>query len=247
MWLLWGLIGICVGSFLGVLAERLPRGEDVIWSRSHCDHCKKTLAWYELIPLFSFALQRGRCRACRKKLSWKYPAIEVATGGVWGATALLSPPTILGVGANLLVVSSFLVIFLADLRYQIIPDSMLVAAALGVVGRWVDGGGDIAHALWAGTVAAGFFLFLWLVTRGRGIGLGDVKLAFLLGLLSGFPSILFAIYIAFLTGATVGVILILGGVKKLKSRIAFGPFLIIGALVALLWSDQLLRWWRTLV
>ena len=246
MWLVWGFVGICMGSFVGVLAQRLPRGEDVIWSRSHCDHCKKTLAWYELIPLLSFVLQGGRCRQCSKKFSGKYPVIELATGCLWAVTALFSPATPLELGANLLIVSSLFVIFLADMAYQIIPDSMLVAASLGVVGKWVGGGVDIGQSVWSGIGASVFVLFLWIVTRGAGIGLGDVKLVLVMGLLLGFPGILFALYIAFLTGAGVGVILILRRKKSLKSKIAFGPFLLLGTAASIIWREQLLLFWHRL-
>lgn len=244
MWIVWGLIGICIGSFLGVLGERLPHGEDVIWGRSHCDVCRKTLSWYELIPLLSFAIQRGRCRHCGKALSLRYPAIELATGVLWAVTAYGSPPTLTGLGANLLVGSSLLVIFIADMGYQIIPDSMLVTATIGILGRWAPGRIDIAQAFWAGIGAAAFLLFLWIVTRGAGIGLGDVKLVLVMGLLLGFPGVLFALYIAFLTGAGVGVILIMRRKKSLKSKIAFGPFLLLGTAASIVWKEPLMLLWQ---
>jgi len=134
-----------------------------------------------------------------------------------------------------------LVIFVADLKYQIIPDSMVVMGVIGVIG--VIGEKNVA----SGFGAAAFFLLLWLVTRGKGMGLGDVKLAFLMGLLLGFPNIIIASYLAFLTGAASGVILILLGKKKLKEKIAFGPFLVAGTVIALIWGEQLLTVWRRLL
>ena len=99
----------------------------------------------------------------------------------------------------------------------------------------------------AGVGASTFFLLLWLITRGKGMGLGDVKLAFLMGLLLGFPNVIIASYLAFLTGAGVGVILILLGKKKLKEKIAFGPFLVVGSVAALIWGEQLMTVWRRLL
>lgn len=137
-----------------------------------------------------------------------------------------------------LVFISLLVIFVADFKYQIIPDSMVVLGMIGaafVVGLKTDN-------LLTGVVSALFFLFLYLVTRGRGMGFGDVKFALLMGYLAGFPKIIVAFYVAFLTGAVMGVILILGGKKKLKSKISFGPFLVLGLVVSLIWGDKLSLW-----
>ncbi len=216
--LIFFLLGLCVGSFLNVLADRLPRDESVFWGRSHCDYCKKPLRWYELIPVVSFVLQAGRCRRCRKKLSLRYPLIELITG----AAFVMLP------AQYWVLFSSFLVIFIADFTTQIIPDSMLLAAAANalVVGP---------HFLSA-LAAGAFFYMLWFVTRGRGMGFGDVKLAAVLGLFLGYPRIIVAVYAAFLTGAAVGVILMLAGKKGWKSKIAFGPFLILGTVVSLLWN-----------
>lgn len=208
------ILGLAVGSFLNVLIDRLPKGQNVLTGRSRCDYCSKTLRWYELIPLFSFFIQGGRCRRCHKKLSWQYPIVELATGIAFFY------------GVHPLLFSSLLVIFVADLKYQIIPDSMIVIGVIGVIGA-------IRENFFAAAGAAGFFLLLYVITRGRGMGLGDVKLAFLMGLILGFPKIVIACYLAFLTGAAVGVILILLGKKRWKSKIAFGPFLVIGTLIAL--------------
>jgi len=228
MWFV-GLFGLAVGSFLNVLIDRLPQGKNVITGRSQCDYCGKTLRWFELVPLLSFFIQRGRCRRCHNKLSWQYPIVELVTAVAFAY------------GANPLVFSSLLVIFVADLKYQIIPDSMVVMGVIGVIG--VIGEKNVA----SGFGAAAFFLLLWLVTRGKGMGLGDVKLAFLMGLLLGFPNIIIASYLAFLTGAASGVILILLGKKKLKEKIAFGPFLVAGTVIALIWGEQLLTVWRRLL
>lgn len=227
MWLV-GLLGLAVGSFLNVLIDRLPRGENVITGRSKCDYCRKTLRWFELIPLISFIVQRGRCRRCHKKLSWQYPIIELITAAAFAF------------GANPLLFSSLLVIFVADFKYQIIPDSMIVFGLLGVLLQ--------GHPFWISAVGASlFFFFLWAITHGKGMGLGDVKLAFLMGLLLGFPNIIIACYIAFLTGAGVGVILILLGKKKLKEKIAFGPFLVTGTIIAYFFGNTFILWWNRII
>lgn len=226
MWIA-GVFGLATGSFLNVLIDRLPRGKNVITGRSICDHCGRTLRWFELIPLLSFFLQGGKCRRCHAKLSWQYPIVELATGVAFA------------LGASPLLFSSLLVIFVADLKYQIIPDSMILVGVIGVIGEF----GVVRENVVAGAGAAAFFLLLWIITRGKGMGLGDVKLAFLMGLMLGFPKIVVAAYLAFLTGAVVGVILILLGRKRLKSKIAFGPFLVVGTVIAYIFGDMLIRWW----
>lgn len=242
---LWTLLGLVVGSFLNVLIERLPRGQNVIWGRSHCDWCKKPLVWYELIPLVSFLLQGGRCRRCRRRLSWQYPLVESVTALGFAVIFYFYAPTPWLMLAYLFIFSALFVIFVADLKYQIIPDIMIGVGILGALVRLFflfKSPFLIANFLTTALIFSGFFLSLWLLTRGRGIGLGDVKLAFLLGLILGYPLFLIAGYAAFLTGAGVGVILILLGKKSLKSRVAFGPFLIVGAIVALIWGRMIFKW-----
>lgn len=220
-------VGLCVGSFLNVLIDRLPKSESIWFDRSKCDFCKKPLRWFELIPLLSFIFQGGRCRRCHKSLSLQYPIIELATGLMF----VYLPWT------SWIIFASLLVIFVADLKYMIIPDSMIVVGVIGTL--W---GNPLA-----GLGAALFFLLLYFITRGKGMGLGDVKLAFLLGFWLGYPEIVIALYLAFLTGAVVGVTLILRGKKGLKSKIALGPFLIVGAVIAYFYSTQILAWWEGII
>lgn len=239
---LWGM---CIGSFLNVLIDRLPFGESVVWGRSHCDHCKKTLSWFELLPVLSFLLLGGRCRRCHTRLSWQYPLVEVCTGigAVFFFTRFYSFPLMLVWIVPVFI--SFVVIFFSDVKYQIIPDSMVILLGIGsTVHLLIPYRLLIIQYVLSGTAAAGFFFFIWFLTRGRGMGLGDGKLAFALGLLLGFPGILIALYTAFLTGAILGVILILTGQKSLKTKIAFGPFLLAGTLVSLFWGQQILSFWH---
>src|SRR3989344_7512388 len=128
-------LGLVLGSFLTVLANRLPLGEDVLMSRSHCDYCKKILRWWELIPIVSFLIQMGRCRKCRKSLSLEYPFVELVTG-----CGLVMLSTTIGFSSILLLISSWaifaslLVITIADWKYEIIPDSMVVVLILSSLG-----------------------------------------------------------------------------------------------------------------
>lgn len=244
MWLA-GVLGLCVGSFLNVLIDRLPKNQSVIYGRSHCDFCKKTLRWYELVPVLSFIVQRGRCRRCRKKLSLQYPIVELVTGIGFTLLYFYFSDSLIHVFAYSLIFSSLLVIFVADLKYQIIPDSMIIVGVIGVLLQGQAFDASLGPALWLSAFgAAALFLLLYVFTRGRGMGLGDVKLAVLLGLLLGYPGIIISLYAAFLTGAGVGVILMVGKYKTWKSRVAFGPFLILGTVITIVWKAQILAWWK---
>ncbi len=233
------LIGLAVGSFANVLIDRLPQGESIVWGRSHCDFCKRTLRWYELIPVLSYIIQLGKCRNCHKRLSIQYPVIELITGTGF---VLLLPYHV----SYYLLFISLLVILVADLKYQIIPDSMIVLGFAAVILNWIgtNQAGNFMQYIIPGLASFVAFYLLWLVTRGKGLGFGDVKFAPLMGLLLGFPGVVIALYIAFLTGAIVGVILMLGRKKTWKSKIAFGPFLVLGTSVALIWQPQLTALWR---
>ncbi len=243
-------IGLAIGSFLNVLIDRLPVGQTVLWGRSHCDHCRKTLRWYELIPLFSFIVQKGRCRRCHTPISIQNPLVEVAAAlGFIALFYVFSTNPVL-LFSSYLIYCSLFVIFVADIKTQIIPDSMIVVGVIGVVIELLYRFG-LSSALLPFLLSAAcgslFFLFLWLVTKRRGMGLGDVKLVFLMGLLLGYPSIVAALYVAFLTGALLSVILILRREKTLKSKIAFGPFLIGGLAIAVLFGQKILVLWRMIL
>jgi len=258
------LFGLAVGSFLNVLIDRLPRDESVIKGRSYCEHCKKPLLWYDLIPLLSFLILKGKCRHCRSPISFYYPTVELVTGAMFVLVALFifgnesefsitnfqfsifnfqsklnfhlyqTPPLFY----YLFIVSSLVVIFFADLKYGIIPDKIVYPAILVSFLYLISQYPNILISnIFSALGAFLFFLLLFLATRGRGMGFGDVKLVFLLGLFLGWPKVIVAFYIAFLTGAIIGCILILWRKKKFSGgTIAFGPFLVLGAIIALFWG-----------
>ncbi len=246
MWIVQFCFGLLFGSFSNVLIDRLESGESVLWGRSHCDYCKKTLRWYELIPVVSFLIQFGKCRRCHRSLSLQYPLIELVTA--FGYVLLYTTiPFGLAYIAAAAIYSASIVMLVADYKYQIIPDEMVgigsIASIIYVLMTKQDASSIVLHGASA-IGAVSFFYALWYGTKGKGMGFGDVKLSAMLGLLLGYPGILFALYTAFLTGALVGVILILTKNKTLKSKIAFGPFLLLGLLVAVVFDRQLIQVWN---
>jgi leader peptidase (prepilin peptidase) / N-methyltransferase len=244
------LFGLVFGSFYNVLIDRMPNGENIWKGRSHCDHCKRTLNWYELIPLFSFLLQNGKSICCHKRLSWQYPLIEFITGLLFIYAYLIGFGNPWQIFSNIIILSAFLVNFIVDLKYQILLDSMIIAVGIGAIIRLAIASLFITQwipFILSGIGACVFFFILWLGTRGRGMGFGDVKLSLVLGLLLGYPGIIYALYIAFLTGAVFGVILVIAGIKKLKSHVAFGPFLIAGSIISLQFGANLSSWLKGII
>ncbi|MDX6645652.1 MAG: leader peptidase (prepilin peptidase) / N-methyltransferase [Miltoncostaeaceae bacterium] len=242
-WSLWaGLVGLAAGSFFTVAASRWPKGESLVRPRSHCTGCQRTLNVRELIPVLSWALQRGRCRGCGSRIGWRYPAIELASGILAAGAIAAFGPSWRGVAAALLGLALVPVVVI-DLEHRLIPDVVVLpAAALGLVaavladpGRW-----------WVPAVAAGagagFLLLLWLVYPG-GMGLGDVKLALLMGAVLG-ASVIPALALAFVAGSVLGIVLLIRvGSRARKIAVPFGPFLAAGALVALFWGPSMIDWY----
>ena len=241
------LVGLAVGSFVNVLADRWSIGESIL-GRSHCDHCKKTIAWYDLFPVVSYLVLRARCRNCNKKLSLQYPLVESVTGLVFLVVYLIhkntQPANIDAVYLlyQLTIVTSLVVIFVADFKYRIIPDEAnIIIGISALLFLAFQAPQNIGLHVASAVAAAGLFLFLAVVTSGKGMGIGDVKYVFAAGLLLGLPNTVIALYLAFLTGAIFSLILIVFGIKSMKSTIAFGPFLTIATLVSFIYGDTLWR------
>lgn len=236
--------GLFLGSFLAVLGWRLPRRRPVVWDRSRCDRCHNVLQWYELIPILSYILQRGRCRKCGVRLSLLYPVSEIACGIGLAVLFWHFGFSLSFLFASIALVAA-LVLCVSDILYQVLPDGVMAIFGVGIAAFvFLQPEPTITSRLLTAGLSAGFFGLLYFFTRGRGMGLGDVKLAFVLGFLLDYPGMIVALYAAFLTGAAVGVILILGRYLKLKSRIAFGPFLFLGTVITLLCGDTLIAFWR---
>ncbi len=232
------VFGLVVGSFLNVVIVRLPTEKGFIKGRSHCVHCKKTLRWFDLIPIVSFLLLWGQCRYCKKNISLQYPLVELATGLIF--LLIFNQWQSVDIRLFLLfyVAGSLIIIFVYDLKHYIIPDVVLFPAIIAALPYHLS-----LNYLLSALVAAGFFLGIFLVSRGRWMGFGDVKLAVLLGLLLGFPNIFVGLFLAFILGAMVGVVSIFSHKKGLKSEMPFAPFLILGTFLAYFWGTQIIFWY----
>lgn len=239
------IFGLAVGSFVNVLADRWSIGESIL-GRSHCDHCKKKIVWYDLIPVLSFILLRARCRNCKRKISIQCPLVEIATAFTFLLVYKIHIHTYgleidpIRLVYQFTIVSSLIVIFVADIKYRIIPDEANIAIGLSAVLFTLIYTPNSLISHFAGALmAAGLFLILVIVTSGKGMGVGDVKYVFAAGLLLGFVKVVMALYLAFLTGAIFSLILILVGAKTMKSTIAFGPFLTAATFLTFLYGSEL--------
>ncbi len=234
-YLVFFTFGISVGSFVNVLSDRLPRREALLFSRSHCENCTKKLGPLELIPIFSYLALRGRCRHCKAIIPARLFFVEVAIGALYMYLLYLFLHMTIGayeLGYLLIVLPLFIGIFLSDLIYGIIPDELLIViTSVTVLYFFLFAQILIIPSFITAIISLVFFLVLFFITSGRGMGFGDVKLAFVIGLFLGFPNAAIGIYLAFLTGALVSLILIAWGRKKLKKdTIPFGPFLVTAAI-----------------
>jgi len=246
------LIGLAVGSFLNVVIFRMEDLKSLLYGRSHCTRCNKTLAWFDLIPLVSFALLRGRCRYCGKEISWQYPLVETGTG-------LLFLLIFLTVGLSwamffyLAVICLLIVISVYDIKTQTVPETLVwIALILSALGGWYFGGFGIARMLWGGLIAGGFLALLVLVSKEKWMGSGDIKIGLILGFLAGFPNAIFALFSAFVLGSIIGIIYILMSSKKiddttLKHSLPFAPFLSAGVVIGIVYGKVIVDWYLSLI
>lgn len=238
-------IGVSAGSFLNCVVFRLEHKEN-LKGRSFCPRCRHQLSWRDLFPVVSFLFLKGKCRYCKEEISLQYPLSELATGIIFVAifNAYFSGTFFNAELLFYMLLSCFLIaIFIYDLKYYIIPDKILFPAiAIAFAYRIFDFHSFINYIL-AALIASGFFFVIFAFSGGKWMGFGDVKLAILMGLLLGLPNVLAALFLAFFFGAIIGVILIVFKEKKVKSEIPFGPFLITGTILAVLWGSGMVEWY----
>ncbi len=239
------LFGISIGSFLNCVLYRFaikekPKG------KSYCPKCKHQLSCKDLVPVFSYIFLSGKCRYCKEKISVEYLLVELLTGILF-----LFAFSVTGLSvelAYLFIVLFFLIfIFVYDLRHYIIPDfanfSLIVISALYLAffSLLENDFSVLLHGFFSAMATFLFFFALHYFTKGKGMGFGDVKFVIFMGLFLGFPEILPGLFISFLLGATIGVALIVLGKKGMKSQLPFGPFLIIGTLIAYFYGEQIVE------
>ena len=237
-----GLFGLALGSFLNVVIARVPAGRSLVHPGSACPGCSAPLTWYDNIPVLSFVMLRGRCRACGMQISWRYPVVETVTAAV-----LVMAYAAFGPSVDFLVACVLLPALVAltaiDLDHQMIPDAItlpgiLIGLVVNLTTRrisWLD---SVIGMLLGG----GLFLVIILVSRG-GMGGGDLKLGAMLGAFLGWKALLVALFVAIVLGGVIGAVLLATGRRGRKDPIPFGPFLAAGGAMALFWGERVFSWW----
>jgi leader peptidase (prepilin peptidase)/N-methyltransferase len=245
-----GLLGLLVGSFVNVLVYRVPRKESIIRPRSRCVSCGSQVRGLDNVPVVSWLLLRGRCRTCAERISPRYPVVELVTGLVFAALAARfgsdpALPAFLALATGLLAISAI------DVEHFIIPNrivypTLFVSAGLLVVAGLVDGRWEsLGRAAIGGAAAWGALLVIHLA-QPRGMGFGDVRLAGLIGVFLGWIDlghVLLGLFLSFLLASIVGILLIALKIRSRKDRVPFGPFLVAGAMVAILVGGPILQWY----
>lgn len=242
------IFGMLIGSFINCLAWRLYK-EETILGRSYCPLCLKPIKWYDNIPLLSFLILKGRCRFCSQKISWQYPIVELITGLLFYFAFLSFGASLIFLIKALIIISILVLVFIFDFRWYLIPVSVLIwgAVILAVLGYFIypyNIGYYIFSLIINMAVAGVFFGGQYLLTRGRGLGEGDIWLGLFLAVaFVNLKTLGVALLSAYFIGALVGIILLLTNRKKWSSKLPLGVFLAIGALISLFSGSQIAAWY----
>jgi leader peptidase (prepilin peptidase) / N-methyltransferase len=240
--------GLIVGSFANVVVFRLPRGESLVWPGSRCPACRAPIRWYDNIPLLSYLALRGRCRACGQGISRRYPLVEALTAAVFVQSVLVFGVTLRAV-ASIVLATLLLIVFFIDLDHYIIPNKITYPGTVaGLVFTAALAGWRAAAAAALTGIALGAFFVLINALSARvlgeeGMGMGDAKLAVMIGAFLGWPIGMVAILLGVFAGGAIGIGLLALRLKGRREHIPFGPALAAGAAAALWWGPGLMHWY----
>lgn len=266
------LLGLCLGSFVNTLVWRLHEQEEghrkskghtpekalsIMQGRSMCPECKHQLSWRDLVPVISWLSLGGKCRYCKKPISWQYPVVELATAVLFVFSYIFWPFPFEGAGLVqflcwLIFLTGFMALVIYDLRWFLLPNRivypliLLALIQVLVISFIFDGGlRALTEGVWGILIASGLFYILFQISKGQWIGGGDVKLGVVLGLLVGGPLMSWLlIFVASLIGTLVSLPLIMTGRRKRSTPIPFGPMLILAAILVQLFGTAFMRWAR---
>ena len=244
------LLGMIVASFLNVCCDRLPVGQSLVQPPSHCPACSRRLAVKDLIPVFSYLWLRGRCRYCQAPIPKRVLWVEIATAVLFGL-AYWQYSLSIELAIALFYISLFMVLLVIDLEHGLILNkivypalvvALLLSIFLSLFLPQIEIVPEIKQAAIGGGIGVVVFFLIVIVSRG-GMGWGDVKLAALIGLVTGFPLIIVALLMGIILGGLAAVLLLGLKIRKRKEAIPFGPFLAVATIVTLLWGNDILNWY----
>lgn len=248
------LFGLVVGSFLNCVIWRLHTHRN-LWGRSQCAHCHKKIFWYDNIPVISFFVLGGKCRHCRKSISFQYPLVELSTAILFaiaynsfelralGLVPIAHSPQLIALLRNFIFISFLITIFVFDFRYYYILDTVTIpAAAIALIINIAIGMGW-QNLIFGGIIGGGVFLAQFLLSRGKWIGGGDIRLGVVMGLMLGWNMVLLALFFAYTLGAVISIILVFLKYKKFSSKVPFGAFLSAATIIVLLYGERMMEWY----
>jgi len=245
-----GLLGLCIGSFLNVCIYRMPRGESISFPGSRCTSCGAAIHWYDNVPVVSYLVLGGKCRACKASVSPRYVLVELLTGVIFAAHGLAFDPGVL-LGARLIFAATLVALFFIDLEHQLLPDALtLPGIAIGILASAFAAPGVASSLIGAALGAAILLVIRWVWKRATGVdgmGLGDVKMLAMIGAFLGWREVWLVLFVASLAGAITGVSIAAAGRGSMKSKLPFGTFLAVAALFASFWGDRLIAWYVGLI
>ncbi len=241
------LLGTIIGSFLNVCIYRIPREESIVYPPSHCPNCSVPLHWYDLIPILSYILQKGKCRYCGDTISLQYPIVEFLNGILYSSLYYKFGLTIDFVFYEI-IFSVLIVISLIDLYFQIIPNPLNILIFITTIiykilrFKLYDISPNIMDSLWGLFISSSIFLIIAIVSKG-GMGGGDLKLIGVLGFILGVKMILLNIFLSFMFGAIISIFLLLFKIKGRKDPIPFGPFICLAFMITKIFGENIVIWY----
>jgi leader peptidase (prepilin peptidase)/N-methyltransferase len=237
------VLGLVIGSFVNVVIARLPERRSLWAPGSACPGCGQPIAWYDNIPVVSFFVLRGRCRACAAPISWRYPLVEALTGALFALAWIMVDGRVVDFAIAAGLLAALVAVTAIDMRYQIIPDAITLPGVLAGLGASLVSQ-RVTWAESAGGMLLGGALFVAVIVLSRGgMGGGDLKLGAMLGAFLGWKAVLVALFVSVVLGGAAAVALLASGRLARKDAIPFGPFLAVGGALALFWGDALVAWY----
>lgn len=238
------LFGILIGSFLNVCIYRIPRKEDIVYTPSHCMSCGHRIKWYDLVPVFSWLALGGKCRYCKTKLAKQYPAIELINGmaymGIFFLLGFNSQAFIMSILFSALLVASMI-----DFKWKIIPNGIVIFIFIVGIINVIFFSKTYIDSLIGFFAVSTILMIINILTKGQ-MGMGDVKLMAVCGLILGWQQILLALMIGSIIGSIVGLTLIALKKTSRKEQIPFGPYLSVGIMIAALWGERIINMYLNL-
>jgi leader peptidase (prepilin peptidase)/N-methyltransferase len=245
--LIVGVFGLMIGSFLNVCIARLPHGESIVRPPSHCPKCNTPIKWYDNIPVLSYLVLGAKCRACRAPISVRYPLVEITTAVAFVLQAIAFPDDPILLASRLVFTAMLIVLFGTDYDTQRLPNVItLPGIVVGLVFSLFTPPGIVASLIGAALGAGILLAVRWIWRKLRGVdamGLGDVKMLAMIGAFLGWREIWVVLFIASLTGASIGVLLTMRQGRSMQTRLPFGTFLAIAAYIASIVGERLLSWY----